>query len=501
MQAGRSGRRRAVAVICLVLAVALIAAAALVATNLSTPTAAPHPGSSADAGPVYAPARPGGSTAKVFAHYFPPYPISLDNKPPGSDYYARQYLDPDGEGGAHAAYGGLLRDRPLGREPETGDWKTTDLEREVRQAAGVGIDGFTVDVLSYSGENWDQTLRLERAAERVHNGFVVVPNLDMTTSSGKSELQLTAEKLVQLFRSPAAYRLADGRYALSTFKAEARSPDWWRQLESVMSERYGIRLALISVLLDASDAQLRAYAPVSYMLSSWGVRDVASLARVADEAALAHRLGVRWMEPVAVQDDRPRAGAYAESDNTGLLRSGWKQAIDGHADAVQLVTWNDYSEGTQVAPSVSHGTVFLEICAYYVDWFKAGNPPRIQGDALYVTFRTQPAQALPSGGQTLLMSPTLGGALTGPRNEVEVLTFLERPADVTVAVGGGSTRYRAPAGVGVRLVPLRPGRVTAELARGGRGELVVAPHVKVVSRPVVQNLDYHAAGATTGRAR
>jgi hypothetical protein len=501
MNERRTGRRGVAVVMCLVLAMALLAGAVLVATARSSRTTAPRAASSTDAGPVYATSRPGAGSAKVFAHYFPPYPVSLDNRAPDSDYYASQYLDPSGEGGVHAAYGGLLRDRPVGRAPEAGDWKLTDLEKEVRQASAAGIDGFTVDVLSYSGENWDQTLRLERAAERIHNGFVVVPNLDMTTSSGKSDLDVTAAKLAQLFRSSGAYRLDDGRYVLSTFKAEARSPEWWRQLESAMTDRYGIRLALISVLLDASDANLRSYAPASYMLSSWGVRDVASLPRVAGQEALAHRLGVKWMEPVAVQDDRPRAGVYAESGNTELLRDGWKQAIRGRADAVQLVTWNDYSEGTQFAPSVSHGRVFLDISAYFIEWFKTGDAPKVEGDALYLTYRTQMAKTRPSGGQTLLMAPTLDGSLTAPRNEVEVLTFLTRAADITVRVGGRSVRYQAPAGVGVRLVPLRPGKVTAALARAGDPVLEVAGSAAVVSRPIVQNLDYRAVGVTTGRSR
>ncbi len=55
------------------------------------------------------------SAHKVFAHYFTPYPISLDNQDGASDYYARNYLTAGGESGKHAAYGGLLRDRPQPR--------------------------------------------------------------------------------------------------------------------------------------------------------------------------------------------------------------------------------------------------------------------------------------------------------------------------------------------------------------------------------------------------
>src|SRR5438128_1389414 len=81
----------------------------------------------------------------VFAHYFPPYPISIDNRPTDQDYYATKYLDPAGAGGADVAFGGTLRDRPLPRDPRPeSDWRLRDLEDEVRQATSVGIDEFTL---------------------------------------------------------------------------------------------------------------------------------------------------------------------------------------------------------------------------------------------------------------------------------------------------------------------------------------------------------------------
>jgi hypothetical protein len=52
---------------------------------------------------------------RVFAHYFSPFPISLDNKASEIDYYTRHYNAVDGEGGKHAAYGGYFRQRPLPR--------------------------------------------------------------------------------------------------------------------------------------------------------------------------------------------------------------------------------------------------------------------------------------------------------------------------------------------------------------------------------------------------
>src|SRR6202521_4996032 len=54
-----------------------------------------------------------GSSKKVFAHYFYPFPLSVENKPASDDYYNRNYLSPKGENGKWAANGGFLRQRPL----------------------------------------------------------------------------------------------------------------------------------------------------------------------------------------------------------------------------------------------------------------------------------------------------------------------------------------------------------------------------------------------------
>jgi hypothetical protein len=127
-----------------------------------------------------APAVLRASPKKVFAHYFTPFPISLDNKDPTIDYYTTGYLAPDGEGGKHRRYGGYLRERPLPRSPRPGaDWADRDMEEEVRRAAAIGLDGFTADILATSGVHWERLLRLLAAAARVDPGFtyIVMPML------------------------------------------------------------------------------------------------------------------------------------------------------------------------------------------------------------------------------------------------------------------------------------------------------------------------------------
>ena len=466
-------------------------------TPTPTPTATRPPATGAENLP-FSIAPAGSSAKKVFAHYFPPYPISLDNQDPRNDYYARNYLQPSGEGGIWAQSGGLLRDRPEGRAPLSGAWQVKDMATEVNNAADAGIDGFTIDILNIRGPNWDRTLDLVAGAESVDRDFTLVPNLDLTaTGILNASVNDVADKMAQFYSSSSAYRLADGRYVMSSFAAERESVNWWKQLSSRLSSRYGIDIAIIFVFLNSNDGNLAAYAPISYALSNWGSRTPDAILRQPDYAAKAKALGTKWMSPVAVQDVRPRSFTYAEAANTETLRASWARAIDDDAELVQLVTWNDYSESTSFAPSANHGDTFLDINAFYLTAFKRGAAPRVTGEQLYITHRIQFADAIPSITQRL-MTPYLGGATLKPRDTVEVYAFLTAPATVTIDVGGRTTVWNAPAGASTKTVPLKLGEVSAQAARSGRTILDLTSPYRVVAVPKAQDLEYFGASTREG---
>ena len=159
---------------------------------------------------------------------------------------------------------------------------------------------------------------------------------------------------------------------------------------------------------------------------------------------------------------RPTQQLYWEADNTENLRYTWSSAIAA-SDWVQVVTWNDYGEGTEVAPSVATGWSFLDISSYYLSRFKTGAWPKIVQSGAYLTHRVQPAVAKPEKGSadTRLMGPNFApGQSVEPRDTVEVLTFLTAGTNVTVAVGSKTYSYSAPAGLSAKVVPLGVGSVS-----------------------------------------
>lgn len=430
----------------------------------------------------------------VFAHYFTPYPLSLDNASADSDYYTRDYLAPDGENGKHERYGGLLRDRPLPVPPKDGDWEYANLQQEVRTARDAGLDGFTLDLLSLTGRNRERADLLMKAAHAVDPAFRIMLMPDMTSLATDDPVVL-ADALAALAKAPAAHRLGDGRLVVSPFKAEEKDPAWWTRVLDALRSRHGVRTAFVPLFLDF-EANNKAFAPISYGFSEWGSRSYVGQEGATAAVDRSHGQGKIWMQPVSVQDARPNQGIYDEAGNTETLRATWTRAIDDGADWVQLTTWNDYSEGSQFAPSRHNGYAYLDLSSYYLTRFKTGHWPEIVRDTLYLTSRTQFAAADPTGAQSLVMSPRKGSA--APRDTVEVLSFLTGPATVRTAVGPVTAEHEAPAGPHAELLPLRPGRSAAEVVRGGRAGAAVELPYRVEPTVRVQDLQYYAASSGRG---
>ena len=453
------------------------------APGTGTPSTTTPPG----AEPVTAEAGGRVTDKPVFAHYFPPYPISLDNKAGSSDYYATQYLLASGEDGKFASTGGLLRDRPVPRDPISGDYQLSDLRTEVGQAIAAGLDGFAVDILTTSNtsRNWTQILKLMTAAKE--RGFKIMLQPDMTTLGGLS-VNALAQAMAVLAANDATYRTSSGAVVISPFYAESKPASYYADVLALMKSQYGVDAVLLPLFLDAST--MESYQNISIGFANWGVRDVTLTSRATNWAAKAHALGKQWMEPVAVQDERPRDALYQEASNTETLRATWGRAISQGADAVLLTTWNDYSECTSFAPSADHGTAFLDLSKYFETAFKTGSYPTPAKDSIYIVHRIQKYSTLPTTYSNVMKLRYSTGS--APRDKVEIVTILTRSSEVTVTIGGRTTSYTAPAGLNTSLFDLATGVFTATVTASGTS---VTTKDAVSFSTEQQDLSYHAVSS------
>lgn len=438
------------------------------------------------------------SSKKIFGNWVPSLPVSMDNKAPSSDYYQVNYLSPNGEGGRHSAYGGFLRDRPLGRSPIDGNWRLEDMKTEVRNAINAGLDGFTVVMYGWpsndsSSQQWSNVRLMLEAAAAVDSNFKIIPMPDMTSSLYDADVDSMSARMAELGKFSSAYKI-DGKLVLSPFTAEQKSVSYWSSVISTMTNSYRTPVAFFPLFQNES-RYAPSFDPISYGMGAWGVRDPAwnspddtSANGPVNRIKSIKSLGQLWMQPISLQDVRPRSAKYWESNNTENLRNTWEVARKSDSDWAHLTTWNDLPEGSGMLPSAQHGFSFLDLNAYYGTWFKTGRAPTITRDAVYLTHRKQKISAQPSFPQTLKMGAADGQSQG--RDSVEALTFSKTAGTVEVTTGGRTTSCEVDAGVDTCVVPLGIGEVSAKLTRNGTSVAALTSPFPVSATPYVQDFEY-----------
>ena len=406
---------------------------------------------------------------KVFAHYFYPFPLSIGNKPADSDYYNTQYLDPKGENGKHAALGGYLRQRPLpvGASSSAG-WQLQNVEAEVRMAIARGITGFTIDVMSgkEAADSNSHLNMLLTAAKAVDLRFKIVVMPDI--SALKADANAVTQIIAAAAASDAAYRLDDGRLVVSAFNAGLNPPAWWQTIFDQLNS-HGIKVAFVPTFLGWG-GQAASFAAISHGFSDWGTATAVSSENMKRDPSLAHEgYGKLYMMPVDPQQYRPKDSIYWEAGNSTTFRTAWMSAINAGADWIQLVTWSDFSESSEVEPYTDAtlrsdiGTGFYDLTGYYATWFLSGVQPPITHDVLYYFYRREPTNAA-SPAQSA--ANTLRGNAPA-ENNIELVSFLTAPATVKISIGGRSFSQDAAAGISSFKVPTAPGKPQFTLSRNG----------------------------------
>jgi hypothetical protein len=408
------------------------------------------------------------SQKKVFAHYFYPFPLSIDNKPAPNDYYNRNYLNVNGESNKWLAQGGFLRQRPLAVDVSgAANWLQLNMQQEVRMAIARGITGFTLDVMSVK-EATDPNSHLHlllNAAQAVEPRFkiVVMPDISALNADADAVTQIIAA----VATSPAAYRLNDGRLVVTAFNAGKNSPQWWASVIAGLESR-GIKISFVPTFLGWK-GQANGFAALSDGFSDWGTATESVSGRMADDIATAHsNYGKIFMMPVDPQQYRPKELHFWEAGNSAAFRAAWLAAIHGNADWVQLVTWSDFSESSQIEPYTDAtlrrdiGTGFYDTNAYYAAWFLSGAQPVITHDVLYYFYRREPTDA--AAPSQSLPNKIVNSAA---ENDIELLAFLTAPGVVAISIGGQSHTQNVPAGVTSFKVPTQPGNPVFSLTRNG----------------------------------
>jgi hypothetical protein len=444
------------------------------------------------------------STKKVFAHYMPMFSTSVDNKARPSDateWWYSKWFTPAVEGSVdHRPYGGYMRQYPLAGgdiRPEascstsftttaswqapTDGWQVKKMEEEVRQAISRGLDGFVLlvqhprasvpgalDPRQAFGPYW-----MMKAAGNVDPGFkcVIAPCTSVSAINGLTATQL-ADEVAALAAFPAAYRLPDGRLLIAPYDSNHTriTPSYWNAFAAALLANHSINVAIMPNTNTVDPAvNNKTTIPNLHGYGEWGDAFPAANVPGSMSAGQPHALAIAakaatggalaWLQDIFAQYYRPSAATgqnsvVYENEGTKNMRQAWQIAREDAAtfgDIVQLTTWNDYFESTMIAPTAQNGWLFLDLHAYFLQWYKTDTPPTVVRDAVYLVHRKHPK----SGMTFTYTQQTQFAPSTNIIDQIEVVSFLTAPATVSVYVGVNRVGvFNMAAGMNTVTVPM-----------------------------------------------
>ncbi len=167
----------------------------------------------------------------------------------------------------------------------------------------------------------------------------------------------------------------------------------------------------------------------------------------------------------------------------------WEGIIRDGADWVELFTWNDYGEDSQLMPwrwdwrkggnkirGYTRDESFLDVTRYYIQWFRTGLPPAITQDKVYYAYRNRSHWVRKAWNPkreewvdiTMVKDTYMPEQIHDDvRDKVYATTFLTAPAELTIKLGGRAYTFQQPAGVAHVEAPMAAGTPRFRLQRGG----------------------------------
>jgi hypothetical protein len=447
------------------------------------------------AGSSRADTTPRSGEKKVYAHWHW-FPTSFDNRPPEVDLYA-DYLSPEGSRGKLLAEGGYIRERPLPRRPRPEpNWAVLDMHDEIKAAQDIGLDGFQFNIGSIEPDSiyFINLRNMLEAANAGPAGFKVVLSLDALILKD-TPVDLIAAAVLKLAENPSVARHSDGRLLLGAFAPEQWEIGRWKAVLQKLAAG-GQKVYFFPTFLDV--AKVFEFLDLIDGASMWGVDRLSEIKRLKEVARQVKQAGKAWASVVWPQDFRPKDRWFAESCNSELFRASWQAAIEVDSDVVNICTWNDYSEGSEIRPSTSIQYAFYDLASFYIAWFKGGTMPRITEDVLYYFHRIESTEGTAIGtAQPFRFSTGLLNRFSDPIcNEIELLAFLKEPGEIEIVTAKGSNSLKAKAGITSFRTPLVPGKVSFQIKRGNKPVLSLASAFEIRETSRYQDLLYHAGSSS-----
>jgi glucan endo-1,3-alpha-glucosidase len=346
----------------------------------------------------------------------------------------------------------MLANQDYASDSPTGEENIASYEREILQAQAVGIDGFALN----AGGWFKEPRYIRRASEmfeaayRLRSGFRLMFSADMCCSNGADDILDMMRRFANNQRYSTIYFKYNGRFVLTTFAGSNRGPGFWRKLRDDLERGTDPSLQrAANAVAYASGIPSNAPVPIDLIPAFfwggelptpnqiqtgladyvdtidgsfyWGIAGVPGLGQPPDQipssdayAAVLHKAGRLYMAPICFQFWGANAGRYYEYSGYSGMRTLWMDAINvSHPDWVEILTWNDFIEGTYVSPiddparyprandlraSVAPESTphffhshrgATDLLKFFIEWYKTGHQPVIRNDTVFWAYRSE----------------------------------------------------------------------------------------------------------------
>ncbi len=417
----------------------------------------------------------------------------------------------------------MLANHDYVADDASGERSIASYEREIRQAQAIGIDGFALNAGGWFKEPRyiRRASEMFEAAHRLNSHFLLMFSADMCCSNDAEDVEDMVRRFANSPRYSANYFRHNGRAVLTTFAGSDRGVAFWRGLRQdlergthpsmrdapgALSFVDGVpssgptKIELLPAffwggeLPHASDIKtgLADYSDIVDGAFYWGIAGVPGLGHEPDQipssqayASVLHAAGKLYMAPVCLQFWGANAGRYYEYRGYSGMRAMWMDAIKvSRPDWVEIITWNDFIEGTYVSPiddparytnandlgaiAAPASTLHYfhthrgaaDLLSYFIQWYKSDREPAIGSDEVFWAYRTQLA-----GNDKGAHPIKLYGAVA---DVIYITANLKAAAELRVSIDGTSASIALPAGSSDVYVPLVAGGPPKfSLSRGG----------------------------------
>lgn len=389
-------------------------------------------------------------------------------------------------------------------------------KREIELAQRHGIDGFALNTGGWIGAdgkpspNVAAVERMYQAAQELNTGFQLFLSADATGVAKQTENQCD---MVRRFAAHPNQMRHDGK---PVFSAWAGSPETYGPAMEKLKEE-GLPVFFVPFLsfppysANLSERRVRSYFDGhDFMDGYFYFAPDQTTAEMIQNNSTARRvtqeLGKLYMAGVSPAYNSSNLRDYRGMRGYDAI---WQGIIQDDADWVEIVTWNDYQEDSNIMPFrfayppmaeqfyCSRDESFLDITEFYARWYKTGARPKVTQDKLYYAYRNRPrdlTQAWDTKENRWLDVTKESGSLRfvdqihdDVEDNIYVTTFLKEPAELIVSVGDVKQKFNQPAGIGYAALPLRAGVPHFALFRSGKQLLEMDGRKEIIGKATQEN--------------